>query len=663
VIFLCNLGTNHISCHKNVSNIAEQYNTTDDVFEFLENSNNLHFFQSKETTRIALCFKNEPLILCSPTPDGDAWKSLVTDIFNRGQTLINSGKYNIEFILDGGATPSAHPCLKDLWRPWNSTWINSPLGAFDSNDPVEGYDRFQVYNSFANEEIVKMAAFLDWGKFSKGKYPLQIWEPCDEDDFSTFNDIYLWWAKNHSSYHEFNFAINIDPKQFMIYNARKSGKAIHELLFSSGVTPKILLVPTDQTNESFSQFAIVLYWNPSTFNISYGVSKIFINDWGYPQLDKNIAVGQLLNKNNWLNNIESASLKYIDLSSSAENTSLVVFVSDSFGHFAFYHANPRKWTSISLIRQGTFFTRMQAAIRYSTAKIIFQLPQEKGTTGGIYVGQLYSADAESCSLFFILWFFKSPNARPTQISEAVCIASHISVSTSSLALVMNHTCLANRSPNKRDHKMNCVIEGLITFSDSSQQIHASYLCLSTNEHNEFIICAQRTQIQTHSVVIDVGNFTNVAIHPQSGIIIETHGEGYCYNTEYFNKRPIPKVCSSLPFATPNVLNYNIGTIQQWRSFLFNSSEKIKFITSCNTNILHGTYDQGRSPHADLFVFGKKVSTQFPSFTSSSGSYFLGLVAVHEGYRSSDIDLTICGRPHVFVPNSTNGGIVIDGVLF
>jgi hypothetical protein len=101
----------------------EQYNTTDDVFEFLENSNNLHFFQSKETTRIALCFKNEPLILCSPTPDGDAWKSLVTDIFNRGQTLINSGKYNIEFILDGGATPSAHPCLKDLWRPWNSTWI------------------------------------------------------------------------------------------------------------------------------------------------------------------------------------------------------------------------------------------------------------------------------------------------------------------------------------------------------------------------------------------------------------------------------------------------------------------------------------------------------------------------------------------------------------
>jgi hypothetical protein len=126
------------------------------------------------------------------------------------------------------------------------------------------------------------------------------------------------------------------------------------------------------------------------------------------------------------------------------------------------------------------------------------------------------------------------------------------------------------------------------------------------------------------------------------------------------------VCSSLPFSTPNILNYNFGTLQQWRQFLMNTSSSAKknFITSCHVNILHGTYDQGRNPSSQVFVFGGRgdsvpSKSKVGPFTSSDG-FYVGLVAVHEGYRSTDVDTTTCGRPTVF---ASNGGIIIDGVLF
>jgi hypothetical protein len=116
-------------------------------------------------------------------------------------------------------------------------------------------------------------------------------------------------------------------------------------------------------------------------------------------------------------------------------------------------------------------------------------------------------------------------------------------------------------------------------------------------------------------------------------------------------------------TTPNILNYNIGYFHEWRDFLLNTSETKKYITSCNSQILHGTYDQGRNPSSDLFSFGSLTSTKkSPPFTSPP-NFFLGLIAVHEGYRTTDIDTTTCGRPNIFVPNSENGGLVIDGVLF
>lgn len=91
-----------------------------------------------------------------------------------------------------------------------------------------------------------------------------------------------------------------------IYNAQNSKKAIHELLFPFGTTPKILVISDDSTNKNL-HYVLTLYLSPSSINIQYGVSKLFINRWGYPQLQKNFVTGQLQNTNKWLNNIESVS--------------------------------------------------------------------------------------------------------------------------------------------------------------------------------------------------------------------------------------------------------------------------------------------------------------------------------------------------------------------
>jgi len=109
--------------------------------------------------------------------------SLIDDFYNSATHLISSRSLNVEFILDGGATPAKSNCLISKWKPWVSTWISyaiqhsqrawltvsfhcrSPLLAF-FGDSGKGYERFQVYDEFANSYVIKGQAALNFGKFS-----------------------------------------------------------------------------------------------------------------------------------------------------------------------------------------------------------------------------------------------------------------------------------------------------------------------------------------------------------------------------------------------------------------------------------------------------------------------------------------------------------------
>jgi hypothetical protein len=67
------------------------------------------------------------------------------------------------------------------------------------------------------------------------------------------------------------------------------------------------------------------------------------------------------------------------------------------------------------------------------------------------------------------------------------------------------------------------MEGVVTYSDSFNQIYASYLCFSLTEKKEFLISSNRysyallLEKQTHltATIIDVGTNTTVNIHPQT----------------------------------------------------------------------------------------------------------------------------------------------------
>jgi len=119
-------------------------------------------------------------------------------------------------------------CLKDRWRPWNSTWIpsDSPPLALGSNDVTLGFDRFQVLNGRSGD--IWGWRFLRWfayGKFLFGAYPLQLWEPQDQVTISNYAKDFMSGAHLQNPSLGFDFAINTDPNMWMVFAAEQTRTA------------------------------------------------------------------------------------------------------------------------------------------------------------------------------------------------------------------------------------------------------------------------------------------------------------------------------------------------------------------------------------------------------------------------------------------------------
>lgn len=61
--------------------------------------------QPTKTFAIALCFKDAPQ-KCQNTTLANGWVSLVDEFFQKANALISKNNLNLEFILDGDATPN-----------------------------------------------------------------------------------------------------------------------------------------------------------------------------------------------------------------------------------------------------------------------------------------------------------------------------------------------------------------------------------------------------------------------------------------------------------------------------------------------------------------------------------------------------------------------------
>jgi hypothetical protein len=151
----------------------ESYNTSTDLLNYLK-SDGFATITNGERVTVALCFKSAP-DKCQNTTAFDNWLRLVDDFYLQAQ----DAPRQIEFIMDGDAAPT-QPCLVGRWSKWNSVWINtnSPSEAFYSNAQEGDYYRFQILNDKEDKGNWTWMASADvnYGKFSNGSYPYQLWE-------------------------------------------------------------------------------------------------------------------------------------------------------------------------------------------------------------------------------------------------------------------------------------------------------------------------------------------------------------------------------------------------------------------------------------------------------------------------------------------------------
>jgi hypothetical protein len=121
-------------------------------------------------------------------------------------------------------------------------------------------------------------------------------------------------------------------------------------------------------------------------------------------------------------------------------------------------------------------------------------------------------------------------------------------------------------------------------------------------------------------------------------------KGYCFNSDYHNKRPSPLVCDAKPQASNFGLTYSVGSWSAgWQPFLARaaSGAAASGVTPCDPGLLHGMYDQGTSPSALLFPVPRLPED--PVLPGSLDSVF-ALVGAHSSFLEGDVDTQGCGWP-------------------
>lgn len=217
------------------------YSSTDDLLSYLLSPEFATLTQDDHFT-IALCFKDAPDKCNEESSAFNNWLKLVDNFYEQCITNIKTNHPNIDFILDGDAKPAG--CLLSRWSEWKSVWIisdsetSSPAAAFQSDDPSQGYDRFQILNDkedFSNWTWVVQEE--NYGKFAMSEYPIQLWEPDLQSDIQSYVNLYHSGERHEAGFH---FAINIDIAMFDIYSGDSgSQRSVNNRVYPGGSRPLV----------------------------------------------------------------------------------------------------------------------------------------------------------------------------------------------------------------------------------------------------------------------------------------------------------------------------------------------------------------------------------------------------------------------------------------
>eukprot|EP01112_Ceratiomyxa_fruticulosa_P008252 TRINITY_DN2133_c0_g1_i3.p1 TRINITY_DN2133_c0_g1~~TRINITY_DN2133_c0_g1_i3.p1 ORF type:complete len:687 (+),score=107.61 TRINITY_DN2133_c0_g1_i3:1026-3086(+) len=577
---------------------TREYNTSESLLNFVQDNSNLFFENPEKKIHIALCFKFDPYP-CTSNELNTNWTSLITSFYDYANTLIDQYDLNLEFVLDGAATPGGtNPqriCLADLWPKWNATWIVSsdPVqGGFGDNSSL-GYNRFQIMNPPSAPIIPPLYIFymkdLDYGKFVHREYPYLFWEPSDQKTILEASDAYLG---NGSLIHEpgFRFAINIDPVQLQVFVGSRSGSAWnYNTVTTLAKNPQIVAIGSN-----------VLTTFNSLSNVQYQLSS-------FDGVLGDLKIGQPRNFTTKLDAI--SSLEYLDQNE-------VLFAGDLFGNFEIFSVNITSSTPFKSVYVG--YLPLPA---YSSSQIAITSQQNT-----IFIVQAISSNSD-CYLQLQLWSLSGSN-QPVSIGKAVCVQDVVEYLELSLDI---------------EFQSSTSISGVLLFSDSSMNIY-SYV-FSVNSTNGDFILNQGVATKT-PIMIDVGSRSSISLSSYNGtlFVLSTQTDSYCWNNEVDNKRPEPALCESIPTPTSYILTYTFAKYSDWVDNIISSAQRQSkgIINCCSENIFHGAFDSGSNSDVSLFVG-----------TDKNGNQVLGLLEAHEGLPSNAIDIGGCG---LSVPME---GLVLD----
>lgn len=77
-------------------------------------------------------------------------------------------------------------------------------------------DRVQIYNTDEDMQHFQMGLDGNLGKFKENKYPYQLWEPSNQNEFEEYSQAFLNWTNASGNTKDLMYAINIDPVMFEV---------------------------------------------------------------------------------------------------------------------------------------------------------------------------------------------------------------------------------------------------------------------------------------------------------------------------------------------------------------------------------------------------------------------------------------------------------------
>lgn len=517
------------------------YNTADDVVAFLNDTANAPLLSSAVQVQFALCFKyEESTALC----DNDDWLGLADDWIAAMLGVIKARQLNVELILDGSASPTAHRrCLWNRWRPLNVTWTlpGDPPNAFFDNNATEAHDRYQVLNVPAYEgplstQAWQVVAFAGFGKFPQSRYDFQVWEPSDASNIASVLAIYI---KTKILHRNMRMAINIDPVQFQLAAAPVSGTATSAVVSSMPPTnsTRVWLAALDTRLVMFRLAAA-----PPT------VQMLLLDDTATPY----------------------------EFASPGASTALPLMLGELTGAGCVggncWLADNQTYAIVSplgtnaLVASGALPS--PAAVSASSA---FASPK------GSAVVVRARSDA-TCALALQL-FDLGVAASSLNVIFDICVYSTFAGGFTAASLAVAATFDVAAAPS---------ITALVALGDTNKVIRYTTVHVVAQSNGRWAIdpmslgsLAPAGVGSSPSVAIAFSRATNETI----GVMV--HNDAYAWNCEAYNKRPTPALCQSTPQSTPGVSAYTYGLLSSFASRSLANAP----LSPCDAELLHGSHGQ------------------------------------------------------------------------